>query len=297
MRKNSYCSTVFFATTEDDCGFFDSDTWPARNILEDHNWERSDGICEMIEVKDRVVFHLDDHLGRLMNSMKVLDLKTPIKDLKIFLKNKISELLRFYGCSGLSRIDIRVTGGYSDDFFRSSGFPNIFIRTAPILQKRFDKGLKLLLLDYKRDYPEAKTVNYGVAVKQLRSNPQFDSVLYVPKGVILEAATANFFMVDKRGIIWTPRNDILKGVTRGVVINMAKKMKFEVMEDLIRESDLNFVKEIFLTSTFTFVWPVTKISAMFNDKDLEIGPVTMKLREAYLKYRREYYKENFIGII
>jgi len=85
----------------------------------------------------------------------------------------------------------------------------------------------------------------------------------------------------------------LRGVTRDIVLELASNMGYDIETRAIYAPRVYSADEVFITSTTRLVWPVVKV----NRKKFPVGPVTLGLRKAYLKYRRDYFKENFIGIV
>ena len=86
-------------------------------------------------------------------------------------------------------------------------------------------------------------------------------VLYVSNKRILEASTSNFFMVKDRKII-TPKDEILVGITRNVIIKLAKNHKFRVQERKIHSNEIKSVDEVFITATNKDIVPVVKIDKL-----------------------------------
>ncbi len=106
-----------------------------------------------------------------------------------------------------------------------------------------------------------------------------DALMLDYRGHVVEATSANFFMV-KNGVLVTPPPDcFLNGLTRQTVIELAKKLEVPFEERFIMPEELKDVQEVFLTGTAAEVTAVGKI----NDQTYTVGPVTRKLRDAYEK--------------
>ncbi|MCR4263453.1 MAG: aminotransferase class IV, partial [Candidatus Roizmanbacteria bacterium] len=98
---------------------------------------------------------------------------------------------------------------------------------------------------------------------------------------ILEGTTSNFFAVIG-GKLVTPKEGILFGITRGVVIELAKKLKIPVIETDLLYSQISLFDEACITASNKEVMPVVKI----DDKkvgDGKVGPMTKKIIAAYRK--------------
>ena len=126
----------------------------------------------------------------------------------------------------------------------------------------FKKGIKLISFEHKRIMPEVKTLNYIPVVKlfsgEMKKQKAFE-VLYTYSNRVLECSTSNFFIIRKNTII-TPKNNILIGTTRDLVIKLAKK-EFKVEERDIKISELKTADEAFITATNKEIIPVVKIGA------------------------------------
>jgi len=291
QKKGYYCLAAFWAD-KNYCGIINLDTFPARFIVEDSLYERGYGAFEVMEAMGTVVFHEQDHLERLFYSMEQLRFPASFKADDFFHK-AVREVLRKNKLKS-SIIDIRVSGGYTYDGFHLCSPPNVLIRNKPFFSKRFEgRGARLGTICHLREFPDIKTPNYckeETAQPYVMGVKHCDDALRVYEGKVLEISTANFFMVTRRAesaVIFTAKDNILPGVTRKIVIDLAKKVGLVVREENIPISYLLYADEAFITSTTRFVWPVEKIDNIL----LSAGPVTLKLRKAFLAYRRDYYKD------
>jgi branched-subunit amino acid aminotransferase/4-amino-4-deoxychorismate lyase len=102
-------------------------------------------------------------------------------------------------------------------------------------------------------------VSYAPVVallKKLKSKKVFE-VLHVHGGKVFEGGTSNFFMV-KNGTVITPKEGVLQGITRGVVVDLVKK-SFPLEEREVTVAELAKADEVFYTATLKGVMPVTVI--------------------------------------
>ena len=138
---------------------------------------------------------------------------------KLILKNKVKQ----------ASIRIVLTGGRSADAMHfDSNTPTFYILVSefkPLKLELFKNGIKLATVDHSRDAAEIKTTNYVEAVKNInerQKKEKFFEILYVSNGIVLEASTSNFFAFIGDKLI-APKDNILKGITRNLVIKLAKK--------------------------------------------------------------------------
>ena len=122
----------------------------------------------------------------------------------------------------------------------------------------------------------------AVSLQDLRKEQKAVEILYVYDGEILECATSNIFLV-KNGKLITPSDGILGGITRKVILELAKASgQYEIEERLVYEDELKTADEIFITSSFKDVVPVVNIDD-FEVGNGQVGPITKDLMQAFAK--------------
>ena len=122
----------------------------------------------------------------------------------------------------------------SDDGILPSGKPTLAVLITKLPERdmeRFARGYKLITTRFQRVSPEAKTTSYVSAVRALKEAARqgAEDALFVNKrGQVLEATRSNFFMFIGDTLI-TPREGVLIGITRNVVLELARG-RFNVEE-------------------------------------------------------------------
>ena len=109
--------------------------------------------------------------------------------------------------------------------------------------------------------------------------------MYVSNNVVLEASTSNFFVFIGDKLV-TPKDNILKGITRNLAIKLAKK-EFEVEERELKMEELALVTEAFIAATNKDIVPVVQI----DDKKIgsgKPGKNTKRLMELFAEFVRNY---------
>lgn len=250
---------------------------------------RGYGVFEALKTVNNKIFLFDEHFERLNKSAKYLGVRLPaskeeIKEIiyKLIKKNKIKN----------AAIRIVLTGGRSSDTVHfNSDSPTFYILASelpPLKSEFYKNGVKLITLEYDRQIPEFKTTAYLRAIKEFNEKQKkenFFEILYIDKGNILECATSNFFVFQGNKLI-TPREGILRGTMRNLVINLAKK-EFRIAERAVKIKDLNSAAESFITATNKNIIPVVKI----NDKkigDGSPGKNTKRLMEILREFTEKY---------
>ena len=124
-------------------------------------------------------------------------------------------------------------------------------------------------------------VFYQVANLQAHKiDPKAYALLSDEDGFITEGTGNNFFVV-KDGVIYTPEGrNILRGVTRGAVIDLAAELGIPLQETNLEAYDVHGADEAFVSSTSMFILPVTKFNTL-PIGDGEIGPTVQRLTDAF----------------
>ncbi|MFL5788639.1 MAG: aminotransferase class IV, partial [Flavisolibacter sp.] len=104
-----------------------------------------------------------------------------------------------------------------------------------------------------------------------------DDVLYQNNDIVSECPRSNFFIVTKDNVIVTPGKNILKGISRMKLIEIAGEY-FEVHERDVTTKDIMEAKEAFISSTTKLILPVNRIDEKVFDT---MKPVTAKLFEIF----------------
>lgn len=122
--------------------------------------------------------------------------------------------------------------------------------------------------------PQAKSsANYAspMAAKWDARRRGYDEVLLLDaEGCLAEGPTTNIFLVDGGGIVRTPPEDqVLLGITRSSILEIARAEGFTVSEEALRPEDLFAATEAFLTGTTAGVWPI----ASADDRPIGGGDV------------------------
>lgn len=233
-------------------------------------------------------FRIHDYLIRFENSVKSIDLSMPIS--KDEITEKIEELL-FWRADKTSEVGIRLlmTGGYSANSFNAPENPNFLIRIEDLNPKPtndYEQGVKVITHQYQRELPEIKTTNYSRALiiqKAMQVQKAVDA-LYHLDGNISECTRNNFFLFKGNTLV-TPKNNILRGITRKTVLELAAN-KFQIEERDIYLEELKEATEAFKTGTDTRVLPVIQIDELKINKK-QVGPNTKALMQMFADFAHE----------
>ncbi|NEU07334.1 amino acid aminotransferase [Flavihumibacter sp. R14] len=227
-------------------------------FINDLSIQRGYGIFDFFKlVGGRPVF-LDDHLKRFYHSagqMRLTVKQTPeeLKEIlhSLIARNKLPD----------SGVRITLTGGYSPDGF-SIAEPNLIITQQKfnINKEAARNGTRLVSYQHQRQFSEVKTIDYLMAIwlKTFIAENHADDVLYHHKNIISECPRANIFIVTQDGALVTPVNNLLRGVIRKQVLQLASSM-YRVEERDVNLTELYNAKEAFITSTTKNILPVIQV--------------------------------------
>jgi branched-chain amino acid aminotransferase len=227
--------------------------------------QRGYGVFDFFKTINGEAQFLDEHLNRFFNSAQ--HLRLPVAYSKEALKAIIAELMQQNNMAD-SGIRITLTGGASESGY-AIATPNLII-TQQAMQFNHQlagKGFRLITYQHQRQLPFAKTTDYimGIWLQPLIQQQHADEILYHQNGWITETPRANFFIVTKDQKIITTKNNILQGITRNRIINIAQN-EFEVEERDIHLNELPDAAESFITSTTKQLMPVSQIDEIMIGK-------------------------------
>lgn len=243
---------------------------------------RAYSVFESLRTYDRRPFHLDEHLNRLYHSAELIELDIP------WSRGQIADVVReVIGRNPYLHAAIRilVTGGVSEDGILPSGAQTLAVLITPLPERgmeRFARGYKLITTRLQRVAPEAKTTSYVAAVRALKEAARQgaeDALFVNEQGHVLESTRSNFFIFEGDTLV-TPREEVLIGITRNVVLELARG-RFQVEERPILLAELGEADEAFVTASSKEIVPVVQIDDLVigNGKP---GPRTTELEQRFI---------------
>lgn len=222
---------------------------------------RGYGVFDFLRTYNGKPFKLREHLLRLERSARLilLDLPASLDEIEVIVldtlhRNNIQE----------ATVRIVVTGGISSDGITPCGDSGLIVLVSPAHlypASFYNEGIKVITVKLERYIPGAKTINYIpaiVAQKQAKAVGAVEALYVNGQGHILEGTTTNFFIFKGNRLI-TPHSDILPGVTRNVIVDLAQK-HFELVEQSITFDDLAAADEAFITASNKEVMPVHHVN-------------------------------------
>jgi len=258
----------------------------------DHGFLYGDGVFEGIRAYRGVVFKLREHIERLYDSAKFLRIEIPMS--KEDLMEAILETVRRNGLSDCY-IRVVVTRGVGDLGLdpRKCEKPSIIIIARPMAPLLGKRVVSLIISSVRRDgvdatNHQAKSLNYlnNILAKLEAINAGADdAVMLDSRGFVSEATGENIFIVkDERIMTPPPTSGILSGITRDCVIELARRLGYEVVERELTPFELLTADEVFLTGTAAEIVPVESVNGRKIGERVP-GPITERLIREFEKLK------------
>jgi len=256
----------------------------AKVSVEDIGLLRGYGIYDGLTVINGKCFRFKDHWNRFLSGAHMLNMNVPITEEKA--EKAIEEIVAKSDFGKRANIRLILTGGRTlggiGYNFEEPTFYIIGEKWVSLPKEYYENGAKLVTYRHIRELPQYKTINYirAVNLQDFRKQEKAIEILYTYDGDVLECATSNIFIVKDRVVI-TPDEDILFGITRKIILELCDGI-YKTEERPIKEEELEKADEIFITSSFKDVVPITEIDD-FKITDVKVGPVTRDLMGKFAK--------------
>jgi D-alanine transaminase len=258
--------------------------------IEDRGYQFSDGLYEYFAFYNRTLLDGDLHFKRLERSVKELEIAMPVSiaAMKILIRELIERNGREDG--GLY---LQITRGVAK---RDHAFPK---NTKPALvmticaaktpkESDVKNGVHVITApDIRWARRDIKSVSLlgNVLAKQQAALVHAREAWLIDGGVITEGSASNSYIIDDKGTLIThpATHKILGGITRDVVITLARANNIAVSERSFTLDEAKNAREAFITSSSANVLPVVKIDDTTVGSG-KVGSVTMQLQALYAEH-------------
>ena len=219
--------------------------------------QRGYGIFDYLRVSNNKPLFIDAHLDRLFHSASVMRLS--ITSTKEEIKKCVATLIEKNNIPN-SGIRLIIAGGDAPDGYTITQ-PHLII-----IQQHLDpppttlssKGIQLVSYFYQRQLAEVKTTDYLMAIylQPWMKSQGADDILYYNNESVCECPRSNIFMVTYDNIIVTPARNMLKGITRKNIIQVAATQNWKLEQRDISLEEMKTAKEVFISSSTKRIIPV-----------------------------------------
>jgi branched-chain amino acid aminotransferase len=261
----------------------------ARVHIISHGMHYASLVFEGLRVYNTKVFKLDEHIERLFNSARILDMKIPYSNQEIVeaTKKLVSDqdikegYIRPFAWRGSEMMGVSAQNTKINVAIAIWDWPTYFDPTLKL------KGIKLNISKWQRPPQNSSPWQSKAAglymictlsKHQAEKEGYTDSLMLDHEGNIAEATSANIFFKDKNNELHTPIPDsFLDGITRKTVIDLAKSKNIKINERKISPNELSNFVGCFITGTAAEITPVANIL----DNKFEVCDLIKDLSSGY----------------
>jgi len=246
-----------------------------------------DSVYEVIPAYAGNLFCFESHLQRLNDGLKAIRL--PV----FYTTEQWLDILQPLLIEGDAQyIYLQITRGVADK--RDHGFPlnctpTIFAMCNPIVPFAREQGVQAITLDdvrWQLCNIKATTLLANILLRQKAIDEGSAEAILIKEGYATEGAASNIFAVIDGVLITPPKtNEILPGITRDVIIHLAKANHIQIEEDVISLDALQQASEIWLTSSTREILPVTILDHEPVGNG-QVGSVWLAMQELFQEYKQ-----------
>jgi branched-chain amino acid aminotransferase len=259
----------------------------------DSGYILGDGVWEGLRLHNGRVFHLQQHLRRLYEGAKALDMDIGVTPQQ--LTDRVYETCQANNMEAGVHIRLMVTRGIKATPYQD---PRVTISDATIViipeykspvEETLTKGIRLFTVHVRRGYPDVQDpklnshskINCITACIQAAKAGADEALMLDPHGFVATCNSTHFFIV-REGEVWTSSGDYcLGGITRRSIIDLCKQQDIPVFEKNFSLTDVYGADEAFVTGTFAGVAPVTEVDGRVLSTGAR-GPMVERLQQLYL---------------
>ncbi len=257
----------------------------------DRGFLLGDGVYEVIPVYNGHCFQLTGHLARLERSLAGVRMVNPL-DLAAW-QTMIETLVAKNG-GGDQSVYLQVTRGVAprDHVFPVGVTPTVFVMSNPLVpvpETYKTVGISAITLpDIRWQNCDIKAITLlpNSLLRQQAQDQGAQEAILIRDGHMTEGAASNVFIVKEGQIFTSPKNEeVLPGITRELVIVLAKQGGIRCLEGEVSEARLRAADEIWVTSSTKEVLPVTKLDDVSVGTG-KPGSVWQQMDALYQQYKQ-----------
>ena len=256
-----------------------------------------DGVYEVIPVFGNKLLRLDEHLNRLKNSLNRISLPNPYSNEEwagvfsgLLKKNDGEDRAVYLQISrgAYAKRDLSINTNLSNEHP-----PTIFAMVLQVIPPDIEivsAGISVITVDdFRWNACDIKSTSLiaSVMLKQQASDANVDDAILIRNGVVTEGTASNIFLV-KDGVILTPPtgSQLLSGITRDLVIEIAENNTIIVEQREIKEAELYSADEIWMTSSTREIAPVISLNGEAVGSG-SAGPMWKRVMDLYQRYKQQ----------
>lgn len=265
----------------------------AKVSIMDRGYLFGDGVYEVIPVYRGQAFLLEGHLARLQRSLAEIEIESPFVNADW--SALIAELVDKNG-GGDQSVYLQVTRGSApqrDHIFPATVTPGVFMMSnplKPVAESWHQNGVEVITLDdirWQRCDIKAIALLANCLLKQRAQEAGAQEALLLRDGALTEGAASNAYIVVNGEIITAPSgNQILPGITRDLVLELAKQEGINVQLRYASHEELKAADEVWISSSTKELLPVTRVDGQMVGTG-KPGNVWQTLHQRFQQYKSE----------
>jgi D-alanine transaminase len=271
----------------------------ARVSVLDRGFLFGDGVYEVIPAYAGRLFRLTEHLDRLENSLRSIRMEPPLSHAQW--ARILDRLLAGEPPTDLT-VYLQITRGAAskrDHAIPKDIPPTLFAMATvnpPSRPDAYAEGVAAITLDDIRWHLcniKAVTLLANVLQRQRAVDEDAMEAILIRDGLAHEGAASNLFIVEEGTIVTPPKGtQLLPGITRDLVLELAADAGLPHREDDISEAQLRDADEVWLTSSSKEVIPVTRLNGK-PVADGRPGPLWQRMTGLYQEYKTQLRRGEF----
>ncbi len=257
----------------------------------DRGFQYGDGVFEGLRCYDGRIYKLEEHVLRLFDSARAINIKIPLSHEEI--KEAIKDTVRANGFEN-AHIKPFVTRGYGWKLGldpKNASTPNIVIIARPTAESMYGKagsGLRLAVVSVRKTPassmdPRVKSLNYLVNIlarAEALASGADEAIMLDIQGFITEGSGDNIFLVRQGALLTPPVQSALEGITRQTVIDLGKEASISTHEAPLTLYNVYTADEVFVTGSGAGIVPVIEVDKRPIGEG-KPGQITQRLIELY----------------
>jgi D-alanine transaminase len=257
----------------------------ARISVMDRGFLFGDGVYEVIPVYGGRPFRLAEHLSRLEDSLRGIRMAPPLGE-----SDWSAIFQRLIQCDHDQSIYLQVTRGVApkrDHAIPDDIAPTVFAMCTPIAPLPTDGIRAVAVQDIRWQWCNIKAITLlaNVLLKQQAIDQDCTEAILVSDGHAVEGAASNLFVVLDGVLVTPPKGrELLPGITRDLVLELASANGLAAVERPITVAELKSASEVWLTSSTREIMPVIELDGVAVGSGRP-GPVWAQVQDLYRAYK------------
>ena len=266
----------------------------AQVSVDDRGFLFADGVYEVARVYEGKIFMMQPHMERMRHGLQELRIRDHMIDQLPEIAERLLDENNLR--SGDATVYIQVSRGAAP---RAHAFPppetepTVYVIAKPFKQHPaayFTDGVATVTVPDTRwsrcDIKSIALLPNVLANQQAKDHGAFEA-LFVRDGVLIEGSHSNLFgVINGELVTYSMCGYILGGITRKLILDRAGEVGVRAREAPIRMDEFDRIEELFLSGTTTEVMPISKVDNKLIGEG-KPGPVTLKIQEAFKRWRSE----------